>query len=385
MWRHLITLLAVMPVVGCSPLPRYVKPSKPTARAFIEAEPLFHRDPRWLGADGALSVALSRDRILWLFGDTFVATSNKHVRSESRIVKNSVAIQLGADPRTASLSYHWREERQGSPTAFFGKDGERWYWPGHGVRIEHGPLIVFLYAEVATPGNGLGFASAGYAVAIIDDPDAAVETWHPRVIDAVPDAFDAVPATAVTQEGEYIVAMAIRQQGTHAGSLVRYRAVSLAHGDLTSAQWWAGDARGWVPASSLGTAGPAVVLEDAGSECSLHWDERTRSFIHVASYGFGASTIGVRTAATLTGPWSSPLTVYRPPESDGRRPFVYAAKAHPELTGPDPAGLIVTYATNSFQFADLLTRRGARSLYWPRFVVVDIGGVRSGVVNQSGG
>jgi hypothetical protein len=52
---------------------------------------------------------------------------------------------------------------------------------------------------------------------------------------------------------------------------------------------------------------------------------------------------------------------------------VYAAKAHPELAGPDPADLVVTYATNSFEFADLLTQEGERTLYWPRFVVVRIG------------
>jgi len=111
-------------------------------------------------------------------------------------------------------------------------------------------------------------------------------------------------------------------------------------------------------------------MDDAGAECSLHWDPRSKSFIHIASYGFGASTIGLRRAKTLTGPWSSPDIVYRPPESDGPRPFVYAAKAHPELVGPDAKDLVVTYATNSFEFADLFTTHGERSLYWPRFVLV---------------
>lgn len=125
-------------------------------------------------------------------------------------------------------------------------------------------------------------------------------------------------------------------------------------------------------ASLIGEHGPAFVLDDAGAECSVHWDTRTRSFIHIASYGFGASTIGLRTAAALTGPWSSPVFVYRPPESGGPRPLVYAAKAHPELVGLDAADLVVTYATNSFEFSDLFTQQGARSLYWPRFVVVPL-------------
>jgi len=346
---------------------------RPTGRAFVEAERLFHQDPRWLGGDGALSIRLSDNRILWLFGDTFVATSNARVRTESTLVRNTVAIQTGKDPRIASVAFMWGREKNGSPASFFPDRGERFYWPGHGIRLDKGPLVIFLYTIVATPGKGLGFEPVGYAIAVIANPNEPLQAWKPRIVDAKANSFDAVPATAVLQANGYVVALAIRQQGTHAGALVRYPVASLARGDVTKAEWWAGDARGWVPASMLGKDGPAIVLDDAGSECSIHWDMRTRTFIHVASYGFGATTIGWRTALALTGPWSSPVVVYRPPESDGQRPFVYAAKAHPELVGPDPADLVVTYATNSFEFADLLTKEGEQNLYWPRFVAVRVG------------
>ncbi|MEA2698994.1 MAG: hypothetical protein QOI66_3265, partial [Myxococcales bacterium] len=45
-----------------------------TAAAWPDADALFRRDPRWLGGDAAFSVALGGDRILWLFGDSFIAT-----------------------------------------------------------------------------------------------------------------------------------------------------------------------------------------------------------------------------------------------------------------------------------------------------------------------
>ena len=368
--RLLLILLALATVaclsVGCIT-------RGPTGRAFVEAERLFHQDPRWLGGDGALSIRLSDSRILWLFGDTFVATSNARMRSESKLVRNTVAIQTGKDPRIASVSFMWRQEPDGSPASFFPERGERFYWPGHGIRLDKGPLVIFLYALVATPGRGLGFVPIGYAIALIDNPDQPLQAWKPRIVDAKANTFDAVPATAVLQANGYVVALAIRQQGTHAGFLVRYPVPALARGDITKAEWWAGYARGWVPASMLGKGGPAMVLDDAGSECSVHWDTRTRTFIHVASYGFGATEIGWRTAPALTGPWSAPAIVYRPPESDGPQPFVYAAKAHPELVGPAPADLVVTYATNSFEFADLLTKQGEQTLYWPRFVTIRIG------------
>jgi hypothetical protein len=365
-----VLMVVTLSAISCSSKPAA---SGPRGHAFLEADRLFHQDPRWLGADAALSAPLSKGRTLWLFGDTFVALSSANVRSESNMVRNTVAIQAGDDPRTASIAFSWRKNTDGKPASFFPEHGERWYWPGHGIRLAEGPLVIFLYDMANTPGKGLGFACAGYAIALIDNPDAPAATWEPRIVEAAPSAFDAVPATAVVRDGAYVTALAIRQEGAHAGALVRYPAASLVKGDISRAEWWAGDARGWVPESALDSGGPVFVMDEAGAECSLHWDEQTRSFIHIASYGFGASTIGLRTAPALTGPWSSPVEVYRPPESDGPRPFVYAAKAHPELVGQNAADLVVTYATNSFEFGDLFTQQGARSLYWPRFVIVHVG------------
>ncbi len=94
--------------------------------------------------------------------------------------------------------------------------------------------------------------------------------------------------------------------------------------------------------------------------------------LHVASYGFGATTLGVRTVKALTGPWSAKADLYTPPESKGPKPFVYAGKAHPELITGDPAELAVTYATNSFEFGDLFTDQRKTDLYWPRFVKLRI-------------
>lgn len=114
---------------------------------------------------------------------------------------------MGDDPRNASITFHSRQDSDGSPASFFPEHGERWYWPGHGIRLDNGPLIIFLYAMVATPGQGLGFATAGYAVAVIENPDASVESWNPRVVNAALSTFDAVPATALVQDGAYIVVL----------------------------------------------------------------------------------------------------------------------------------------------------------------------------------
>ncbi len=347
-------------------------PPAPVGRDFSAADSLFRRDRRWLGGDAALTIPLSAGRTLWLFGDSFVSVVEPPARSTARLPRNTIAIQTGDDPLSATMSFAWNQLPNATPTSFFPDAGSSWYWPGHGIRLSEGPLVVFLTAVRSTPGVGLGFTVSGYALALIDNPDAAPSAWHVRIVDGPSLPFDAIPATAVVRDGDQIVALAVPTQGSKRGLLVRYPATALARGDLSTAQWWAGTTRGWVAASSVGTAGPSAVMDDAGAECSLHWDAQRNVFVHVASYGFGASTIGMRTAATLTGPWSAPTTVYRPPESDAAQPFVYAAKAHPTLTGPS-GDLLVTYVANSFQFAELLSVTGQRTLYWPRMVAVRFG------------
>ena len=357
---------------ACESTAAPLAPSAPVGRAFSAADTLFRRDQRWLGGDAALTIPLSAGRTLWLFGDSFVSVVEPPARNTARLPRNTIAIQVGDDPLTATMSFAWGQSQGVTPTSFFPDAGGRWYWPGHGIRLSEGPLVVFLTTVRSTPGVGLGFAVAGYALALIDNPDAAPSAWRVRIIDGPSLPFDAIPATAVVRDGDQIVALAVPTLGAKRGLLVRYPSAALARGDLSTAQWWAGATRGWIAAAAVGTGGPSSVMDDAGAECSLHWDAQRNVFVHVASYGFGASTIGMRTATALTGPWSAPVTVYRPPESDAAQPFVYAAKAHPTLTGPS-GDLLVTYIANSLQFNDLLTASGQRALYWPRMVAVHFG------------
>lgn len=369
------TRFVICSVVGLflANLPSITSAQTHAGYALEEAEALFRQNPEWLGTDGANSTPLGSGRIFWSFEDTFIATSETYSRKHSTMVRNSVAIQTGNNPLTAKMSFYWGQDDKGAPVSFFPEDGDNWYWTGGAIRLNEGPLITFLYRIKSTPGVGLGFANSGYALAIIKNPDQPPSAWEPEIINAKQSAFDAVPATAVIRDGNHVVGLALKQEGTHAGALVRYLASSLAVGNIENPQWWAGPKLGWVGERELGPAGPVFVIDDAGAESSLHWDQRIQSFIHIATYGFGTATIGMRTAPTLTGPWSEPVEIYRPPESDGLHPFVYSAIAHPELEGPNLSDLVVTYATNSFEFEDMFTEYGSKHLYWPRVIAVRIG------------
>lgn len=330
---------------------------------------IFHADPRWLGGDAAYSVRLSEDRILWLFGDSFVDLEAPYRRGEAGFPRNTVAVQTGSDPRTAAMAFTWRM-RAGQPTSFFPDDGEDWFWPGDGVRLDDGSLAIFLHRVHATAqAPPLGFEVSGYALVLVANPADPPAVWRMRRIDAHRMPFDAVPGATALRDGHFVVVLAVRQDGSNAGTFVRYRAADLARGDLSAGQWWAGS-RGWLPADQIGVAGPGFVLSNAGPESSIHWDNCANAFVHVVSLGFGDTDIVMQTAPALTGPWSAPRAVLRPPESSRPSPFVYAAKAHSELEPPASRTTYVTYVVSSFSPDALLTAEGQRDLYWPRFASV---------------
>lgn len=343
----------------------------PAARAYPEGDRIFHADPRWLGGDAAISVPLSAERSVWLFGDSFVDETQPYTRASAAFVHNTIAIQTGADPRTAQMRFYWRRDKGGLPASFFPNRREIWYWPRSGIRLSGGPLVVFLH-KIRPAKEGLKFASAGYAIAHVANPDSDPSQWQMRVVEQRDLPFDALPGGDAVIEGERVVVLATRQKGpVRAGAFVRYPARPFFNRDLSQGEWWLGEKRGWAKRDGIGRRGPAFVIDDAGAESSLHWDQRLATFVHVASYGFGATTIGVRMAPKVIGPWSAARTVYRPPESDAPQPFVYAGKAHPQLTAP-AGSLLVTYVANSFDPKLLMTPEGERALYWPHFAAVPL-------------
>lgn len=299
------------------------------AAAWREGDQLFHRDPHWLGSDVASTVDLGGNRTLWLFGDTWVDPTGRGTRQGAKMVSNTVAVQTGANPATATLAFHWGATPTGAPAAFFpDRNGER-LWFGNGIRVND--RLVFFLARVINTNAGLGFEGVDIGLA------------------------------SVLAMGLHVYAFGSPANvSSHSIFAVRWTAAEVRRGELMNPEWWAGDRLGWVSDSS--GAPRRALFEYGQSEQSIHHDTTTRRFLAVHSRGFGPADLVMRAAPTLTGPWSDACMVYHPPEYNRPNVMIYAAKAHPTLAGAD---VVLTYATNTFMFAEQL----ADSLiYYPRFV-----------------
>ena len=329
-----------------------------TAAPWPEADRLFHSDPRWLGADAAFSVDLGRGRVLWLFGDSFVAARSGDTRRQSRMARNTVAIQTGYDPSTASIRFYWRDRGSGS---FFPDEAPTWFWPSHGVRLGDRLLLFYNIVKPHGPPGPFAFQEDGTVAFLIANPDDEPSRWTIQKVPLPPNPWHMLIGIAVVREGDLLYLWAADEPRQDA-YLLRAPAAKLAAGDFSALEWWCGAKLFWRRQNQTGGP-PERVFTPGSTEFSVHYDAARRRYLQVQSLGFGGSDLRLRTAAQLTGPWTPLEKLYRPPESDQPGALVYAGKAHPELTGAD---LIITYAVNAPD--DRLA--SDLSIYFPRFVRV---------------
>lgn len=343
-----IAFVLGLTALGCGDAPPRVH-----ATLWPEADSLFHSDPRWIGGDGAYSVDLGNERTLWLFGDSFIANTPEALRAESRMVRNCVAIQTGRDPSNAFLEFHWREP-DGEALSFIPEEGALWYWPMHGVRLDD--TLLLFYERVNSPeGDPTGFESNAWTAFVIRNPDDAPTAWvrEPAVLPA--SSHGLLVGEAAVPFGDYLYLYAT-DDARHPLHVARVPSSEAREGNLDAMRWW--DGSGW-------SDSPEALIDYGAPELSVHRDDELAEFVLVQSEGYGATTLAWRVADSPEGPWTDPGDLLRPPESFEPDAFVYAGKAHPELTGAD---LVSTYVPSSF--AERNSYEDEQRLYYPHFVRV---------------
>lgn len=330
------------------------------ASAWSAADQLFHRDPHWVGADVASSVDLGGGRILWLFGDTWIDPTGTGTRKAATMISNSVAIQTGTNPAEARIEYFWGKTADGRPAALFPDRGDERLWFGNGVRVDD--RVVLFFSRTIRVTTGLGFDQIGWSAVMVEDPDADPPSWRPRPLETPANPLGIlVGCAAVIRQGDYVYALGSQNPvKSHPVFAARWPAEQVRQGELMQPEWWAGDRVGWVPDTSSAPRWP--MFENAQSELTVHVDAATGRFLAVHTQGFGAADVTMRAAPVLTGPWTTPVVIHRPSEYYRPNVMIYAAKAHPHLTGAD---LVLTYATNTLERPELASDT---SVYFPRFV-----------------
>ncbi len=179
------------------------------ATAWPEADRLFRRDPRWLGGDVAYSIDLGRGRVLWLFGDSFIADKPGKTRSQSTFVHNSIAIETGYDPALASMAFYWPKNR-GKPSEFAANEGEVWLWPEDGVRLGEKLLLFFVRVHSDDSKDSLGFALVGWTAFLVENPDAQPSLWIVHKIETPQSPTRFIVGSGVICAGDFPLCFCLR-------------------------------------------------------------------------------------------------------------------------------------------------------------------------------
>lgn len=329
--------------------------------AWPEADLLFRGNSHWIGSDGAYSVDLGNERTLWLFDDTWIDPTGQQTRNGAQMIRNSVAIQTGADPSNATIKYYWRTAANKTPLSFFSEQGTEWVWLGPGLRI--GNQLVLFLTRVRSVETGLGFAHVGWRAVTIDNPDEEPSDWHINELQTPANSGGIIVGYAgiYLLEG-YLYAFGEREDYIPSKPLyvARWPVEKVVAGDLQRPEWWGGEDVGWI--SNESTLPCRALFENGQYEMTFHFDAIANQFIAVQTVGFGSADIAIRTAPRITGPWTEPKLIYRPPEYNRPNVMIYAAKVHLQLEG---AEFVLTYATNTFEFGEHFSDS---EIYYPHFV-----------------
>jgi len=326
-----------------------------TATPWPEADRLFAPDMAWIGADGGYSIPLPGNRVLWLFGDTLVDPSRRGRLGHNQMVANSLGLQTGLDPSTATIRFLFGRTRTGAPAAWFKKSGRYRVWPGGAIIVGNRVLLFLMRVESAR--DGLGFRVRGTEPVLIEGLEKEPEQWQVTRMPALDHgrAITLGSAGLVRHEG-YIFAYGASEPSGQSVYLARWPESAAMSGRLRQPEWWT--AQGW-----SSEADPLPLLPGAGTEFTVHHDAARRTFIQLQTLGFGDATVAWREAPAPQGPWGAASVLYRPHAAGW---WIYQGKAHPWLTG---APLVATYSTNAPNERELASNPAR---YRPRFLRIDL-------------
>jgi len=322
---------------------------------------LFTQEKGWTGADGAYSVALSDTVTLWLYMDTWIGSIVNRQHIDATMINNTIALQTGTDPLTASVAFFWQTTKDGKPAAFITPDdGIGEFWMSHGT-VAEGKLYLFL-TQIVEGGQYIGTW-----LGEVDNPQDEPLNWRIKQYK--------VPFGRYSKNGNLYFGVAVMRdmdsiyiygcdedwkKGMGGRSMIAARVPPDKIADFERWRFWNGT--GWVKDFNQASG----LFDGTGAEGSVSFQPATKKYVAVYTDEGMSANIMMRISDTPIGPWSEPYEVYKCPEYKWHKTyFCYAGKGHPELSRPDE--LIVTYACNSTDFGQMA--RDAR-IYRPRFLKI---------------
>jgi hypothetical protein len=349
-------------VCASEPLPGYSVETLPAYDA------LFTRTEGWTGADAVYSVELADEVTLWLYGDTWIGGIVDGKHKGAAMVNNSIALQRGKEPATASVKFFWGTTKEGKPAAFIRPaDGTGWFWIFDGI-VADGKLYLFLVQIIKTDEKGIwGFKHVGTWLGEVENPHDDPLAWRIKQYKIPYGRYskdgNLFFGSAVMRDGDFVYLYGAGEDWSKGMSGRSIIVARVPCNKMTDFEQWRFFSDGNWQTDVEGITG---LFNGTATECSVCYQPAIKKYVVVYTENGMSKNILMRFSPTPVGPWGNTYKVYECPEVQWHKTyFCYAAKAHPEISGENE--LIVTYVCNSTDFWKMAA--DAR-IYRPRFVKI---------------
>jgi len=329
----------------------------------------------WLGGDGDVSVPLNETQSLFIFSDSYVGYKNDSSRQSKdyTMVSNTVGIAGCTREGKYDIQYYWRNMYSANPKPVFISHTDRYRYWINGAFMHKGCLYVFMPKIGpkigAAPDDIFNFSQIGFSLARVINPlSVTPDQWNPELIpfSFLVSYFDDVHT--VVKDGNYLYLYT--QRGRNQTELLRLD-LDFVDSPKEHIEYYS-SSHTWKP--GIDTMDMAIIIpEKPGNTINYHDD--IKKWVMVCGPGFLDNKIRLRTAGSLTGPWSEALTVYECPEITPGNPFYnknnfcYLGRELFQNYDKETHTIHLTYDINNSDFSEI---RSNPKIYTPRIVTVSL-------------
>ncbi len=340
-----------------------------SARANSACTPAFPPHKLWQGADAAYSIPLQDGQVVWIFGDTLYGDKRQVNGNDPRMVHNTIGISTCTSGKW-KIEYAIKRNAKGEFDSFFKpqRNDGTYYWALDGAEYNH-ELWITLVCVRNKPNSdafALGFETCGTDLAHVTGLKHDPQKWQISYFPLVAESVHANPSASALIDGEYLYIFTLYELGDRPQILTRIPLKGL-RDPKNNLQYMGTDDK-WHDGIEPGKA--KIIMNKGASEMSVRYHPELKKWLAVlVDPQMFSDKVLLRTAPTMTGPWTEGDIIYRIPELQKSNPdydsdtFCYAGKEHPEFE--KPGELLFTYVCNSMKAKKLEKEIG---IYFPQVV-----------------
>ncbi|MBC8401415.1 MAG: DUF4185 domain-containing protein [Candidatus Marinimicrobia bacterium] len=321
------------------------------------------QDSGWLGADAAHSIILSEDRVLWLFGDTFLGKTIAGVRyPEGYHINNCLAIQDLTQPDSANITYFWGDSVSNTRAFFPPQPGlpGQYYWPTNGL-IVNDQLLIFCFAMAAN--EQTWWIDGTVVIKIVNYQDDPYD-WICQYNDMKIGNNNTVLHSAIFLENEHLYFLGFADRENKREAILARTPVNefIKVPTADSFEYWVNTAnqKSW----NRKLEHPVILFTPGITETNIQYDQAWDMYF-ITVYDPMQADIFLTVANNLEGPWEKPVQLFTNPD---HVTMTYAARLHPHLSTRS-GELIISYVTAP---GSLDLSKESMDTYRPRFLKLEL-------------